>query len=53
MTTANHVAAIAAVMAGAYATHVWWPEIRQSTGFGPTIEARDAAPRPNANGDSR
>ena len=44
MTPANHIAALAAVIAGAYATHLWWPEISRSLRNDFLIERRDAAP---------
>lgn len=44
MTVANHVAAIFAIVVGAYASHLWWPEIRASLGLlaeKPLVEATD------------
>lgn len=33
MTVSNHIAAIVAIVVGAYASHLWWPEIRHSLGL--------------------
>jgi drug/metabolite transporter superfamily protein YnfA len=44
MTVANHVAAIVAIVVGAYAVHLWWREIRDSLGLlaaQPLVEAID------------
>jgi hypothetical protein len=44
MTFANHVAVIVAIVVGAYASHLWWPEIGDSLGLlaaKPLVEAID------------